>query len=231
MKCLVAAFIIVILLIAKPVSAGELKGIWLNHEGVRAFKEERGNDSHNYFAQSLAEMPFSPEAHFNLGTTYFINKEFDKAQKEFEQAAQLAKRMNNAEAEFASRFNAAIAASEAKQIDAALESYQRALEVKPDSLEVKTNIELLVRSQSGGEGQDNKDQQQDKGGQGDQQQKQPNQPQQNQKQKQQPKPFNSKEMSQQDVNRIVEELKRQEEQIRARFQNEKMKSAPNEKDW
>ncbi len=211
--------------------SGELKGIWLNREGVRAYQEERGTDSHHYFAQSLAEIPFSPEAHFNLGTTYFANKEFDKAQKEFDQAAQLAKRTGNAEAEFASRFNSAIASAEAKQIDAALESYQRALEIKPDSVEVKTNIELLTRSQSGGSGDDDKEKKQDDGGQGNQEQKQPNQPNPNQRQRQQPKPFNSKELSQQDVNKIVEELKRQEEQIRAKFQNDKMKSAPNEKDW
>lgn len=213
--------------------AGELKGIWLNREGVRAFSEERGTDAHNYFAQSLAELPFSPEAHFNLGTTYFANKEFEKAQKEFEQAANLAKASKNEEAEFVSHFNAAVSASETKQIDAALDSYQRALAVKPDSVEVKTNIELLVRSQSGGDGEDNKDQKKDEGGQGDKDQKpKPNQgQQQKQQQKPQPKPFDSKDMSQQDVNRIVEELKRQEEQIRAKFQNEKMKSAPNDKDW
>ncbi len=219
----------ILISISSVAQAGELKGIWLNREGVRAFTEERGTDAHNYFAQSLAELPFSPEAHFNLGTTYFANKEFEKAQKEFEQAASLAKAAKNDEAEFASQFNAAVSASEAKQIDAALDSYQRALAVKPDSVEVKTNVELLVRSQSGGGGEDNKDPKQDKDGKGNQEQKP--KPDQAQQQKPQPKPFDSKEMSQQDVNRIVEELKRQEEQIRAKFQNEKMKSAPNEKDW
>ena len=226
-------FVSFLLCVSSVVEAGELKGIWLNREGVRAFKEERGSDAHNYFAQSLAEIPFSPEAHFNLGASYYANKEFEKAQKEFEQAAALANASKNNEAEFASLFNAAVSSSEVKQIDAALDFYQRALAIKPDSVEVKTNIELLTRSQSGGGGEDNKDQKQDEGGEGNQQQKpQPKQGEQKkQQQKSQPKPFDSKEMSQQDVNRIVEELKRQEEQIRAKFQNEKMKSAPKEKDW
>lgn len=223
----------ILFLISSAAGAGELKGIWLNREGVRAFTEERGTDAYNYFAQSLAEIPFSPEAHFNLGTTYYANKEFEKAQKEFEQAADLAKAANNPEAEFLSHFNAAVSSTEEKKIDEALDSYQKALAIKPDSVEVKTNIELLTQSQSGGGGEDNKDQKQDEGGKGDQQPKpQPNQgDQQKQQPKPQPKPFDSKEMSQQDVNRIVEELKRQEGQIRAKFQNEKMKSAPNEKDW
>lgn len=226
-KLLMAVFI----LVPTSAMASELKGIWLNHEGIRAFKEERGSDAHSYFAQSLAELPFSPEAHFNLGSTYFVNKEFDKALKEFDQAAKLAKRSGNKEAEFLSYFNSAISAAENKEVDIALEYYQRALEIKPDSLEVKTNIELLTRSQSGG--QDDKDQKQkDQGDEGGQDQKQqPNQGPPQQRQKQQPKPFNSKEMSQQDVNRIVEELKRQEQQIRAKFQNDKMKSVPNERDW
>lgn len=222
----------VLILSSVPSEAGELKGIWLNREGVRALKEERASDSYNYFAQSLAEMPFSPEAHFNLGTTYFLNKEFEKAQKQFAEAAELANKNGNQVAEFASHFNAAVAATEAKQTEAALESYQKALNLKPDSIEVKTNIELLTRAQSGGEGGENKEPKEDQG-EGNQEQKQqqnsgqPNQ----QQQKKQPKPFDSKEMSQQDVNRIVEELKRQEEQIRAKFQGEKIKSAPNDKDW
>lgn len=228
--------VLFIFLFSFSAQAAELKGIWLNREGVKAFKEQRGTDAHNDFAQSLAEMPFSPEAHFNLGATYYGNKEFDKALQEFDQAAALAKKQNKSEAEFVSRFNAGVAAAEAKKVDEALTQYQQALELKKDSIETKTNIELLVQSQSGGQGgdQDQKDKK-DQGGQGNKDQKpqQGQQPQEKQppQQKPQPKPFNSKEMSQQDVNRITEELKRQEEQIRARYQNEKMKSTPNEKDW
>lgn len=226
-------FFFVLFISFSSARAAELKGIWLNKEGVKAYKEQRGTDAYNFFAQSLGEMPFSPEAHFNLGATYFANKEFDKAMKEFDEAAQLAKKTGSADVEFASRFNAGVAAGEAKKVDDALDQFQRALTVKPDSLEVKTNIELLTRSQSGGQGEseDQKDKK-DQNGEGKNDQKQQGQqPNQQPNQKPQPKPFNSKEMSQQDVNRIVEELKRQEEQIRAKFQNEKMKSVPNEKDW
>jgi Ca-activated chloride channel family protein len=46
-----------------------------------------------------------------------------------------------------------------------------------------------------------------------------------------PRPFNSKEIGQQDVNRILEEIKNQEEQIRAKMQNEGAKDAPRDKDW
>lgn len=233
MKKFAVSFIFSLMIFCSVAGASELKGIWLNHEGVRAYTEERSNDSYNYFAKSLAEMPFSPEAHFNLGASYFMNKEFEKAQKEFEQAAILAKKAGSPVAEFASHFNAGVAATEAKQVDVALDAYQKALLLQPASVEVKTNIELLTASQSGGDGGENKEQKDD-GDKGKQEPKpgeKPNQPQPNQQQKPQPKPFDSKEMSQQDVNRIVEELKRQEEQIRAKFQNEKMKSAPNDKDW
>lgn len=227
-----AAFAIYIILSVSSAQAGQLKGVWLNNEGVSALTQEKATEAYNNFAQSLAEIPFSAEAHFNLGSSYFANKEYDKAIQEFDQAARLAEESGNKEVEFIARFNAGVSASEAKKIDEALDFYQKALDVQPDSLETKTNIELLTRSQSGdGGGGENQQQQENQNGEGQQQQKQPKQVNPNQRERQQPKPFNSKEMSPQDVNRIVEELKRQEEQIRAKFQNEKMKSAPNEKDW
>ncbi len=43
--------------------------------------------------------------------------------------------------------------AKAKKIDAALESYQAALELDPDSIEVKNNIELLWQGSGQGEGE------------------------------------------------------------------------------
>jgi len=119
-----------------------------------------------------------------------------------------------------------------------LRSFQEALRLKPDSKEVKKNIELMIAS-GGGDGdgeqqkqQEGKDKQDNKDGQG---QKPPEKPQDQPKKgptpKPTPKPFQSDQLNQQDVGRILEEIKRQEDQIRDRIQREGAKDAPRDKDW
>jgi tetratricopeptide (TPR) repeat protein len=231
------AFILAFLLFASIASAGELNGIQKNNSGVEKFKQNKPVDAYNDFSQSLSDLPFRPEVHFNLGTAFLVNKEFDKAISEFDQTERLAKGdSNEAKAmRFRALYNKAVALSELKKVPEALDSYQAALELNPDSLETKTNIELLTKN--GGEGQGESDDQKPsdgkdkKDGQGNQQQ--PNQPPkpENGQQKPQPKPFKSEQLSKQDVGRILDELKRQEEQIRAKMEHQNSKDAPPDKDW
>jgi tetratricopeptide (TPR) repeat protein len=159
---------------------------------------------------------------------FLVNKEPAKAVKSFGTAARLFD--GNPEFQFYSLFNGGVAATEAGDIPGALKFYQAALELRPDSKEVKTNIELLWKG-SGGQGQ----------GQG--QNQQPNQDQQQPKdpkdqnrdgnydQKKQPQPFQSKELSPEDVRKILEELKNQEQKIRAQENEQGQKEAPHGKDW
>jgi tetratricopeptide (TPR) repeat protein len=238
-------FLLLVLVFSPDVRAegSQIKGIWINNDGVRSFKEDRKTEAYSHFAQSLGEIPFSASVHFNLATTYLFNKESEKALQEYEETLKLPM---SPQLKFATLFNSAVAATELKQVDKALSFYQSALELNPESLEVKTNIELLIQSQSGGgdKDKDKKDQnkndpkdqkdQKDPQNKKDQGQKPPEQKpdQKGQDQKpHQPKPFKSDELSQQDVNRIMEEIKRQEEQVRAKYQNEKSTDVPLDKDW
>lgn len=224
--------------------AGELKGVIINNEGVRTFSEERRVEAHERFMESLAEVPFSPEVHYNIGTSFLVNQEFEKALSEYEQTLKLAAGAGKREAalRFHAHFNAAIALTQLKRIDEALEHYQRALDLNPESVETKTNIELLTQNQTGGQGEGEQQKQdsdnqsgQDQNNQGqaphqeptDQQKKR----QQGNQKKQEPRPFDSEQLSKQDVQKILEELKRQEEQIRAKMQREGAKDAPPDKDW
>jgi hypothetical protein len=132
---------------------------------------------------------------------------------------------------FRSLFNIAAIQASQNKVDEALETYQQALEVKPDSIETKTNMELLTQGASGGGKGDkdskNKKDQGDGGGQGQQ-----NQPKEfSNKPKNEPQPFKGKDLSRQDVDRILDELKQQEEAIRAKDQREGGKDAPPDKDW
>jgi Ca-activated chloride channel homolog len=206
-----------------------LRGIQNNNRGVKSFTDERLSDSYNSFVTSLSDLPFSPEVHYNLGRTFFENKEYEKAYKESMTAAKFAE--PNSETRFQALFQAGAALGESKKVDEAIAVYQLALEIKPESKEVKTNIELLTQQQQGGgQGDQQQEQKQDGEGQGDQQKDQPNQgPKQDQKK--QPKPFKSDDLSKKDVENILDELERQEEGIRAKFQREGSKDTPKDKDW
>jgi Ca-activated chloride channel homolog len=211
---------------ADSVPVNELKGIMRNNSGVKAIEKQRSGEAYEKFVDALAADPYRAEIHFNLGFTFEANKEPEKAMKEYATALQMTK---DPAVQFRALYNSGRLAGEMKNIDLALQYYQDALEIIPDSKEVKTNIELLLQQQQGGgngEGEQNqqgKDQSEQGNGQ------QPKQYQQQGKQK--PKSFKSDQLSQQDVNRILEELKRQEESVRDKFQREGAKDAPRDKDW
>ncbi len=221
-------FVLFILIFSATAHGFDLRGIQSNNRGVKSYTDERLGDSYNAFVGALSDLPFSPEVHYNLGRTFFENKEYEKAYKESMTAAKFAE--PNSETRFQSLFQAAASQAESKKVDEAVAIYQMALEIKPDSKEVKTNIELLTKqNQGGGQGEPQQDPQEGEG-QGDQQQPQPNQgPKQDQKK--QPKPFKSEDLSKKDVENILDELERQEEQIRAKFQREGSKDSPRDKDW
>jgi len=49
--------------------------------------------------------------------------------------------------------------------------------------------------------------------------------------KNQPQPYKGKEISKENVDKILEELKQQEQNVRAKFENHNVHSSKNEKDW
>lgn len=208
-----------------------------NNQGIEYLKGEENYQAYQKFIEGLAKAPFQPELHLNLGLSFVANEEFEKALKEFKMAAKLA--ADNENLQFQALFNAAQSAGQEGDIAQALELYQQALELYPDSQEVKTNIELLWKGQQGkGKGKkENQDQKQKEDGQEQEQegqgQKKKDQDQQGQpeQQKKQPKSFESRELSKDDVRKILEELKDQEQEIRAKQYDKGLKEAPNDKDW
>lgn len=219
------------------VHADELRGVRRNNQAVQDFKSERATEALEGFKESLADLPDSAEIHFNLGTSFVANKDEDKALSEFD----VALRQNpSKELAFKIHFNRAAVLAAKKNIPEALSSYQEALNIKPDSVEAKTNIELLTAGGEG-EGEGDKEEESDDKKSGDKnkdpkddpnQQNPPKPPEKkNPGAKPTPRPFKSEQLSQQDVGRILEELKRQEDQIREKMQREGSKEAPRDKDW
>jgi Ca-activated chloride channel homolog len=228
-----ALFILTLIMATRAAFAGELGAIRDNNEGVKRFEKGRANDAYHKFTEALADLPFDGTVHSNLGDTFLANKEFDKAMSEYREAIRLSPGQSRRDrtVRFHSLFNMALIHSMEKRIDAALETYQMALEIVPDSVETKTNMELLIQSGGGGgQGDDQKDKK-PQDGQGDQDQQQPQKFDDKKKEKPKPKPFDSKDLTQQDVNKILDELKQQEEQVRAKMERQGAKDAPPDKDW
>ncbi len=212
-----------------------LKSLELNNESIRQIEGDDLTAAEQGLLQSMAEDPANPIPHLNLGLVYEAGKIYDKALKE----AELVLRYTNLpqELQFVAHFNAGNAAALKQEIDTALKHYQAALELNPESQEVKNNIELLFKGGGGkgeGENQSQSDQKKDgKGGQGENDQKQnPNDPGQNPVNGLPNKPkFKSENLTKEDVRKILEELKSQENKIRALEYGGKSKEKPPEKDW
>ena len=231
-----------------------LKTLQLNREGNKALKANTFQIAGDKYISALGYNPFLPELHLNLGLSFEMLNQADKAQLSYKEAERLAEKSGNLKMLFMARFNQAQLLGKAKKVDEALELYQKCLDIVPTSKEVKINIELLTQSQQGKGGSDqqqNKDQNQ-KGNQNQQQQNKDGKDQKDQKDqnkdgddkkdeqqkkeyqnsaKYKPRPFNGKELSEGDVKKILGEIKQQESKIRAEFNRKEVKEQPRDKDW
>ncbi len=223
---------------ASSAQADEWRGVRRNNQGYHALEQGRISESLDSFSQSLIDLPFRAEVHYNLGRAFEAAKEPAKAKASYTLALKYGARD---EVKFRTLFNLAGLSAKDSKIDEALDLYQQALTIRPDSTETKHNIELLIQQASqGGGGEGDQDQPQDPNDQNqNQNQKQDQKPQpQNSPPPQKgptpkptPKPFKSQELTPQEVGKMLEEIKRQENQVREKFQREDAKEADREKDW
>lgn len=233
MKSLLALF-----LLSSFAKGASLEAYRHNLEGVRKLKQNANYLAYQEFLQALGEDPLNPALQMNLGLSFEANEEWVKAAKAYQAALSLAG--DNKEIKFQALFNLGNALGKDKKVAEALRAYQGALDLQPDSLETKTNIELLTQQNGGGGGgdqnQDKKEGGQDQKqqqGEGDQQKKpdQGQQVKQEEQKKKQPKPFESQELTPADVKKILDEIKNQEQAIRAQDYKKGAKESPRAKDW
>ena len=208
-----------------------------NNQAIVALKKNKSDTAEKNLLNALGTDPFNPILHLNLGWLFEKEKKYGMAAREYESILRPgAKHPVSNELKFIARFNAGNALAEKKNIAGALEQYQAALDLKPDSKKIKVNIELLFKGgkgQGSGSGGKNKPKKNKKNG----NKKQPNQNKnQNQNRrytnKGNPKPqFNSKDLTREDVKKIMSEIKSAEQRVRSRIYNEKTKTPPPLKDW
>lgn len=226
---------------------------WQNRQGIASLKKSDITSAQTQFLKALDTEPFSAMLHLNLGLTYQLLSQMDKAEASYKTALKYA---GSDIERFLAYFNLAFMAQKSQHIDQALNYYQLALQYNPSSVEVKTNIELMLQDEQGkkdgkGDKSDNKDQDKDKNknknkdskdnkdqdNKDNKDDKDQNKDQKDQDKKYappkkpQPKPFKSDKLDQGDVKKILGEIGQQEQKIRAEFNRKGGKEKPRDKDW
>jgi tetratricopeptide (TPR) repeat protein len=226
-------------------SALSIQAIQDNNAAAKDLQKKSYFQAYEGFLRSLKAEPFNPKVHLNLGLTFQANEEYDKALQEYN----LIPRLPGVDAEsvFQAYFNLGTLQTKQENTEEALHAYQMALNVRPDSVEAKTNIELLLRQQQGkgkGKSKDKKPNNKDKSDKDkDKDQNDPNkdpskdaknndkQNQDGPEKEQKPQKFESQQLSQEDVRKILDEIKDQEQQIRAEINRKEAKEVPRDKNW
>lgn len=237
-------FILIFLISVSSYADSIFDAVDSNKQGVAALKKQNPVEAQAQFSKAIGQAPFMPELQINLALAYDQLGNLDKAKQAYHSAEKLSL---TKDAQFVLNFNLAEIEGRDKQIDSALSYYQKALEAHPDSIEAKTNIELLIQQnqqqqKSGKDGKDKDDKKdQDKkddknqNDKKDQDQKKPGESQKkdehHQKNKPQPRPFKSEELTPGDVKKILEEMDRQEQRVRAEYNKKQVKEKPRDKDW
>lgn len=237
----------------------DLRAIYINNKTSKTIKEKSIDESQAGYLKALELEPLLPAVHSNLGSTYDVLKDPEKALKLYQNAEEFAeaelKTPQKSRFEvsweapgtmltlFSARFNQAQLLARENKIDEALQKYQKALEIVPDSQEVKTNIELLMQQKQGegqGESQDDKkDKNKDQKGKDG---KDPNEDEEKEKKGDKPKNYTSSpkykpkefkgDLTKENVQKILGEISQQEKKMRTQFSKQNQtKESPREKDW
>ncbi len=210
--------------------ASEIPSIRKNNDAIKHLQDKDASGAETDFLSALGEDPFNAVLHLNLGWTFEAEEKYDMAVKEYESVLRIEPLTD--EMRFIANFNAGNALAQKKEpdIDAALRHYQAALDLRPDSKETKTNIEMLFKGGKGkgkgnNSGKDGNDDDNERGKSPGMDDKITNRDD-NHKGK-----FDSKDLTKEDVRKILDEIKSQEEKIRALEYGSKSKDSPPDKDW
>lgn len=200
-----------------------------NNLGADALRSEKWLDAEKKLSSALASEPFQFETHVNFTVLKIQTELLEEARKAAEGALETAQ---TDEQRMIALFNMAGVEALSKNIPKALELYQQVLELVPDHLQTKENIEILMQSQSGGGGgegdQENKDENKE-GESGEEPEDRDGDRKDNRQIKQ---PFKSKDLSEKDVKRIFEELLQQENAVRREFdKDQRRKDQDSDKNW
>ena len=143
----------VILLLIFPLRVYGDKAANLNKKGIKAYRENRLDESIKDFTDALIERPDSPELSFNRGTALSSAGKKDDAIEELGKAAQSFKNPAN---EAAAQFNMGNTLANAKDIPSAIEQFKNSIKLDQTAKDYRHNLELLMKEKRKNEQQQQK---------------------------------------------------------------------------
>jgi Ca-activated chloride channel family protein len=221
-----------------------------NREGIERFNEGQYEEALGAYRDAQLEAPESPELHFNIGNVLYKQKKYDEAQEEYLKA------LSTEDALLQSQifYNVGNCQYRLDKLVESIDSYKKSLEVNPDDIDAKYNLEFVrnklkemaeqqqqQQQQCQQEQQIQQGEQQQQGGQsqeGEEREEQQAQQQQGEEQQeegaqeqQQPQKAEG-EMTEEEAQRILDALKDDEEEVQKdirRMQSPGKRRV--EKDW
>jgi len=208
--------------------------------GNRAYLEGDYQTALDYYHQAEVERPETPELDYNIGTTLSREQKYEEAVDKLQKSLLT----DVVENETAAHYNLGNVYYKMGDYQNAIMSYQRSLELNPDDIDAKYNLELarkMLKEQMKPEQQDQQEQQQQQQQEQQEQQQQEQQPQpqdeqdeqqeQQQQQQQQPDQLNEDEMSKEDAERILNALKDDEKDLQEEQKRFKASGNYQGNDW
>jgi len=234
-------FAVISVILVVPVLADD--HVSLNEKGNKEFAEGNYKESLEYYRRAEVERPETPEIYYNHANALVETGSFEEAAEKYGKAMAT----DDISLQAGIYYNSGNGYFLQEDYVKAIEAYQQTLELNPDDLDAKYNLELArnrlkeqmerqpqEQNQQGQQQQEN--QQNDKQDQQQQQQQKENQQQQaqeqqqKQQQQQQQQP-NPDEMSKEDALRILRALEEADEENQKNRQKVKIKGTYRGKDW
>ena len=220
-------------------------GVFENNKGVFSVERKDPVQARQSFLNALLENPGSKVFRYNLSISNIVNEQLKEALNEINALEGLYKKKEIKKSDYDDLFKIYFAKGFLygliQKTDDALEYYQKALRIKPDSLKVKQNIELLVqkkRSQKGEDGEPSYEEGEDGEEIGDpdkkgDKDKSAGEQNAEEKTKGEEESLKRKNLTKEEIEQILKEIKNQESKVRAKEsqKNRNKKGAGNEKPW
>ena len=218
--------------------------------GNSAFRTGNYSEALDYYHVAEAEIPESPELEYNIASTLHEQGAYEEAVDRFTKALNTTDILQEVRA----HYNLGSTHFRMEDYQKAIEHYQRTLEIDPDDMDAKYNLELARRKLKDQmeQKQDNQDEQQDqkqdeqqkqdqqeqgKQEENEEQQEQQQQPQENQDEQQQqeeqpqPQQQDEDELSKEDAERILNALRDDEQEMQKNRKKIKARGNYIGKDW
>lgn len=217
----------------------------LTKKGNEAFLLNNFDEALEHYRNAETELPESPELDYNIASSLYMQGKYEEAVDLFTKALN----STNINQEASSHYNLGNTYFRMEDFQEAIKSYENALEINPDDLDAKYNLELsrkrlkeqIKPEQQQQQDQQEQDQQEQQEQQQDQEQDEQDQDQQQQqqesqddddqqKEKQEQQQERVKEMTKEDAERILNALK-DEQDVQKKIRRMQAKGNYSGKDW